>query len=304
MGMTSGVKKVVAGGSTTCAITDANALKCWGNNYHGQVGDGTTINRIFPVNVTGMSSDVIDVSTGGFHTCAIKSDHKVYCWGWNGLGELGDGTQDQHLTPVQVINLSGAEKIAVGQERSCALLDTGGVKCWGNYPLGNNDDTVQYSTTPLDVFGFTSGAGAIEGGGQNTCLLTTGNGAKCWGYYVGNGTGTYVNSPQQVYEMESGVNQISAGESQTTCAIVTGGALKCWGFNEQGQVGNGNQTDQHYPVAVQGLSSGVTQVSVGGVHTCAIVSGVLKCWGNNFVGSLGNNSYSNSNVPVNVVWTQ
>jgi len=305
-GMTSGVSKIVAGWDHTCAIMTTTALKCWGKNESGQLGDGTKMNRITPKDVTGMSTDVIDVAALDTSTCAVKSDHKLYCWGDNSTGQLGDGTQDEHLTPHQVPGLAGVEKITVGNGRACAVLNTGNAKCWGAQLLGNGNGFP--STTPVDVYGFTSGAQNIEAGLSHNCVLTTGGGAQCWGAknhgQLGYGpvAGEDPKIPMQVYEMESGVLQLTAGYYQT-CVMLTGGALKCWGGNSFGEVGNGNNNDQFYPVAVSGLSSGVTQVSGNSTFTCALHNGIPKCWGDNYLGELGNNSANNSNVPVNVVWS-
>lgn len=303
-GMTSGIAKIAVGSSTTCAITDGGALKCWGMNYYGTVGDGTKKDRFLPVGVVGMADSVIDVAGASSHTCALKNDHTVYCWGDNSAGELGDGTTDEHLTPVQVPNLNGVEKITVGDFRTCVVLNTGNAKCWGNGPLG--DESGSGSTTPVDVYGFTSGASNISAGAWDICLLTTGHGAMCWGLNlygeVGDGSTSYSPTPQQVYGMESGVNEIRMGGTHA-CAVLTGGALKCWGYNISGEVGNGDRTQQSYPVAVSGLSSGVTQVSTGNGFTCALASGVPKCWGGGEIGQLGNNNLADSKVPVNVVWS-
>lgn len=98
-----------------------------------------------------------------------------------------------------------------------------------------------------------------------------------------------------------GVASVSAGRSHT-CAITTGGAVKCWGMNTWGQLGTGTNDDSDKAISVHGLHSGVTQISAGERHTCAVTDGGgVKCWGRNNYGQLGNNSLTDSNVPVDVV---
>ena len=98
------IKQVSSGNSHTCAVLYSGEVKCWGYNYNGQLGDGTTTNRLTPVLVSGITN-AINVSSGGFHTCATLSTGEIKCWGDNDYGQLGDGTTTDRLTPVLVSGL-------------------------------------------------------------------------------------------------------------------------------------------------------------------------------------------------------
>jgi alpha-tubulin suppressor-like RCC1 family protein len=102
-GLASGVTAIAAGGLHTCAVATGGAVKCWGGNLTGQLGDGTTTQRDVPVDVSGLASGVARVSAGNAHTCALTTAGAVLCWGSNLYGQIGDGTTDDHLRPVLVV---------------------------------------------------------------------------------------------------------------------------------------------------------------------------------------------------------
>jgi alpha-tubulin suppressor-like RCC1 family protein len=203
-GLTSGVTAVDGGYQYTCAVV-AGGARCWGNNGSGQLGDGTTTQRLVPVPVTGLGSGVTDIDTGYEHSCALTAAGGVKCWGDNNVGQLGipTGIPSSHV-PVDVTGLtSGVAAIGMGYEHSCALTATGGVKCWGsnsNGQLGNG--TTIDSSTPVNVFGLSSGVVALAVGESHNCAITVARAAKCWGanFYgqIGNGNTTFSPTPANV----------------------------------------------------------------------------------------------------------
>ncbi|MGB2695843.1 MAG: flexitail domain-containing putative surface protein [Dehalococcoidia bacterium] len=259
-------------------------------------------------------SDVTHVAAGGAHTCAVKIDASLQCWGYNGHGQLGDGTLANHPTPEDVLGLgSGVTTVAAGGTHTCAITMAAGLKCWGeNYGRLGNGTTTMNSSIPVDVVGLGSGVAAIALGGYHTCALTTTGAAKCWGSneygQVGDGTsgiGNNVRStPMDVVGLDSDIAALTAGFLHT-CALTADGGVKCWGRNDSGQLGDGSMTDSNVPVDVLGLASGVVAISAGGYYTCALTTaGGVTCWGNNQYGQLGNGTMTSSALPVDVAGLQ
>jgi alpha-tubulin suppressor-like RCC1 family protein len=157
-GLGSGVVAVSAGIFQTCAITSAGGLKCWGNNQYGGLGDGSTTNSTVPVDVTGLSSGVVAVDIGQYHSCAITSTGSAKCWGINGSGGLGNGNQTSSTVPVDATGLSGGVvALSIGDFYTCARYSAGGIKCVGSGQfgqLGSDTSPDTFSLVPLTVPGF------------------------------------------------------------------------------------------------------------------------------------------------------
>jgi len=261
-GLGTGVIAISAGTFYTCALTSAGAVKCWGANNRGQLGDGTTTAKNVPTDVSGLGSGVVAVSAGGHHSCALTSAGAVKCWGYNNVGQLGDGTTTTRSVPVDVSGLgSGVVAVSAGgtyatgdQYHSCALTSAGAAKCWGfnsSGQVGDGSNTTR--SVPVDVSGLGAGVAAVSTGFQHSCALTS------------------------------------------------AGTAKCWGYNTYGQLGDGTSTGKNVPVDVSGLGSGVIAIHSGGNHTCSLMStNAVKCWGINTYGQLGVSGITSSNTPVDV----
>ena len=303
-GLTSGVTAISTGDADSCALTGAGAVKCWGWNHVGQLGDGTTANRTTPVAVSGLSSGVAAISAGWVHTCALTSAGGVKCWGNNEEGQLGDGTTTDRHTPVAVSGLSsGVAAIAAGFYHTCALTTAGQVKCWGSNTYGElGDGTTTDRHTPVAVAGLASGVTAISAGFADSCVLTSAGGVECWGSNqygkLGDGTRIDRRRPVAVFGLARGVEAIAAGGFHS-CALTSAGGVECWGYNFYGELGDGTRTERHRPVAVSGLARGVKAIEAGEAHTCALTSaGWVKCWG---LSILGDGTAIQSLTPVGVV---
>jgi alpha-tubulin suppressor-like RCC1 family protein len=259
-GLSSGVVDVAAGGLHTCAVLASGAVRCWGDNSTGDLGDGTVFSSLVPVDVKGLSGLASAVTLGFGHSCALTAAGAVQCWGLNKYGELGNGTTSElpGSTPVVVKGLSAdVISIAANSLHTCALTSVGAVKCWGHNVDGElGDGTFNDSAVPVDVQGLSSGVLAIGAGTGHTCAVTAGGGVKCWG---GNAFGQLGDSstskspfPVDVVGLSSGVVTVALGYDHTCAALATG-AVKCWGGNFYSQLGNGTTDESHVPVDVIGL---------------------------------------------------
>ena len=295
---------VSAGYLHTCAVTSKGAARCWGANEYGQLGNNSTTDSSTPVGVYGLGSKVKNITSGYLHSCALTTNGRVWCWGNNTYGQLGNNSTTNSARPVAVAGLGrGVRAIDAGWFDTCAITARGAVKCWGNNSygqLGNN--TTTSSLTPVQVHGLTRGAKAVSASYFHTCAITAKGAAKCWGNNswgeLGDNTANESAKPVGVYGLNKRVKQISAGYT-STCAVTTKGAAKCWGSNLYGQLGDNSTTTTGKPVNVYGLGSDIKSVKAGGYHACALTTaGGVRCWGLNDEGQLGDNSTISSLKPV------
>jgi alpha-tubulin suppressor-like RCC1 family protein len=301
-----GTLAIAVGSDHTCFLTAAGGVKCFGSNGYGQLGDGTTTAySATPVDVVGLASGVTSISAGYQYTCANVGGAAM-CWGDNSGGKLGNGNQTLQRSPAAVSGLgSGVGQVIAGWLHTCAIVTGGGLKCWGRAEDGQLGDGVAalVSLTPVDVAGLGSGVAAAALGSYHTCALTTGGALKCWGYngygQLGRSTGA-LNLPADVTGLGSGVLALpNALGWDHTCAVVAGGGAKCWGRNDTGQIGDNTTSTRYVPVDVTGLTSGVTALTLGYQHTCALDgSGVARCWGDNSHSQLGDGTGAQRRTPV------
>ncbi len=248
-GLASGVKSVAAGGYFTCALMETGGVKCWGENLSGSLGIGSTVQSRIPVDVTGLSSNVVMLSAGLRHVCALLNSGHVKCWGGNYAGAIGDGTSGtDRTTPVDVQGLSNVKSIAAGGYHTCALLENGGVKCWGDNRGAIGDGTTDTRLLPVDVIGMTGNVQAVTAGSGYTCALTDGGAVMCWGMnysgQIGNGTLENTVTATTTLSLEAGVTALSAGSGHA-CALLNSGAIRCWGSDGYGELGIGSQARRY-----------------------------------------------------------
>jgi alpha-tubulin suppressor-like RCC1 family protein len=300
-----GGAQALAGGELhTCALTADGAVKCWGSNEYGELGDGTTIRRPVPTLVVGLDSKIKAIAANGVrftrwspwswgrHTCALTTGGGVKCWGLNSAGQLGDGTINFHPTPVDVAGLtSGVLAISAGMDHTCALTSSGSVKCWGNNNDGELGTGTAFNSSPLpvDVAGLPSSVRAISAGWNYTCAILADFRAMCWGSNAYNRLGGSDPTVQLLPVTPSGlgtnIRAVAASYSHT-CALVqdngsgvTSGS--CWGINFNNQLGDGTAVSRFIPAQISGLSGSVQTIAAGQWCSCAATTtGSAWCWGN------------------------
>lgn len=285
--------------------------------YHYRIISTDAVgNTALSIDSTFTTIKIISVSAGGDHTCAVTASGGVKCWGSNGYGQLGNGTYFSYVNssiPVDVVGLStGVIAVSAGKNHTCALTTSGGVRCWGSNKYGQigTGTTISRFESPTDAVGLSTGIIAISAGGRHTCALIDTGVVKCWGILSSWGENTTSNHPEtiprDVWGLSTDITAISSGYAHT-CALTTSGGIKCWGYCSYGQLGDGILTQVHWcdpergPNDVVGLSTGVTAISTGGNHTCALTtSDGVKCWGRNSEGQIGDGTTSDRNAPVDV----
>ena len=261
---------------------------CGGSDSTGPDGGGPTNN-------------VLAISAGGSHSCALRTDGVAFCWGQNTSGQLGDGTTDNSSTPVRVDTDLTFRAISAGDTHTCALTAANDAYCWGDNVHGQVGGgaaaEINLPPTLVSATKFSS----ISAGMDHSCGIATNLTAWCWGQaLLGDGpTRTRRATPVQV--TGGNYNAISAA-ANFTCALTTTGAARCWGQGAGGTLGNGAEDEEDQPQAVSGDRS-YTAISAGIGHVCAIQATTSDawCWGANNVGQLGPDSVNaKSLAPVKV----
>ncbi|MBU1537291.1 lamin tail domain-containing protein [Myxococcota bacterium] len=240
----------------------------------------------------------MELTAGDAHTCGIRMDDTLWCWGDNTSGQLGDGTTTSHSSPVQV---PGAwSSVDAGGSHTCGINTDGTLLCWGDNANGQlGDGTTINKTTPTTIGPDWEW---ISAGAQHTCGINSGR-IHCWGNnshgQIGDGTTTSSAVPVFI-DVAVGWQLIVAGTTHT-CGLTSAWQAYCWGDNSHGQLGDGTTTNHTSPVLVTPVSGTYSEIKVGQYHTCSIVGGdELYCWGGNASGQLGDGTTTDNPVPTQI----
>jgi alpha-tubulin suppressor-like RCC1 family protein len=275
---------------TTCGHTAANGIRCWGMNSSGQLGDGTTLDRSSPVQVS-TSLSFAQVESGNGQTCGITPSGDLYCWG--NLSFVS-GSLDQSPAPRLMSNSLSFADVSIGESSACATALGGVAYCWGGNEFGAvGDGTRVNRTTPVAVVGGFSFEQVVVGGDFACGRLATGA-AYCWGRNeLGQlGDGETIDQPVPISVAGDLLFTTIAASSTYACGLTKSGAIFCWGNNFGVVQGTGSGGQSTVPVIVNSGQE-FTQLSAGLFHACALTAkGAAWCWGANDHGELGNGSTS------------
>jgi alpha-tubulin suppressor-like RCC1 family protein len=243
---------------------------------------------------------VTSVAAGDAHSCAVKSDGSVWCWGKNDVGQLGNGTMNDALVPSRVLEasglpLTGAVKVVVGSAFTCVRKTDGTVACWGANDagqLGTGSTAASNATPSLVALAMVTDVGV---GARHACAALQSGNLWCWGAndagQIGPGAGA-AGSNMPVPAVDKGNQQIKAiavaGGLSHNCSIAPDHTLWCWGSDVDGELGDGAMAATNTAVPVASLGAHVTAVALGAHVTCALADGnVVSCFGLNDHGQAG-----------------
>jgi alpha-tubulin suppressor-like RCC1 family protein len=302
-GMSSGVSSIAAGDIHSLALKNG-VLYAWGSNDDGEFGDGGAEDySTTPVAISGFGSGVTAIAGGAFHSLAVHNG-ALYASGYNGSGQLGDGTTDESFAPVAVSGMGCGVTTVKGGEFKSLAIKNGALYAWGwntNGQLG--DGTTTERDTPTAVSGLGSGVTAVAAGDYHTMAVQ--NGALyAWGRndlgQLGDGTTTDRYTPVAVGGIGSSVTSIAIGPYNSLA--VRNGEVYAWGDNFSGELGNGTVDDNVHstPALVSGLS-GITAVATEDTSNYALdTNGLLWAWGFNDRGQLGLGDTTDRLIPTEV----
>ncbi len=268
-------KQVSGGTYHTAAIKTDGTLWTWGYNANGELGINDTTSRSTPVTTFAGGTNWKQVSGGGYHTAAIKTDGTLWTWGYNLYGQLGTNDGTNRLTPVTTFaGGTNWKQVSSGVIHSAAIKTDGTLWTWGYNlygHLGINDTTDR--STPVTTFAGGTNWKQLSAGGYHTAAIKTDGTLWTWGRNaygeLGDNTGTNRSTPVTTFAGGTNWKQLSAGGAHTA-AIKTDGTLWTWGYNLYGHLGINDTTNRSTPVTTFSGGTNWKQVSAGGYHTAAI----------------------------------
>lgn len=322
------VVDVAPGKFHTCALISTGQVRCWGGNFHGElglghadpIGDDESPNSSPWLSLGQPARAVVAAGDrNAAHTCALLVDGNVRCWGSNQFGQLGLGHTNpvgQSYTPAvaNTVELgASAQALTVGASQygshTCALLEGGEVRCWGDNRYGQlglghtqviGDNETPASTPKLPLPKTVT---QIVAGKYHTCALLKNHDLMCWGFndkgQLGLGHTKNIGDDEPIARAAKlplrGTPVSVAAGRQHTCALLKDASVRCWGWNNKGQLGLGDTKDRGDDESIKALPAislgqDATSITAGDMHTCALLAdGNVRCWGSNQFGQLGLN---------------
>jgi alpha-tubulin suppressor-like RCC1 family protein len=251
--------KLTSSYNDMCALLSTGHVDCWGYNGYGELGNRGTTNSDVPVSAVGITNaEMLESDPYDNSFCAVLSTGKVDCWGYNGDGELGNGSTTNSDVPVAVTGISDAKAIAEDSDNGdgagsfCSLLSTKKLSCWGYGSDGDlGDGRTKSSDVPVAVNNITA-ATAVIGGDYGFCSMLSNNHLDCWGYGgygdLGNGTSANSDIPVAVKRITNASELISGYYS--FCSLLSTKQVSCWGYGSAGELGDGSMANSAVPLAL------------------------------------------------------
>lgn len=286
------VSDIASGNYHTVALKSDGTLMAWGSNADGQLGDGSFVDSNRPVSVSG-AQDIVELASEmrGTHSMAIDENGRIWAWGANGWGQLGNGgySTEGVNAPFPIGGITTAIEVSAGKYHSLAVMENGTVLAWGRDSEGQlGKGSIGYSLSPVEVSGLTGVVDVAAGSYFSVALTAVGN-VWTWGQnddgQLGDGTTTMKDTPQQVPNL-SNVIAIAAG-CYHTVALKDDGTVWSWGHNGAMQLQDGTQENRAVPVQIAGITDAVA-IAAGGYHTMVLrADGTVWAWGYHSNGQVG-----------------
>ena len=325
---------ISGGNSHSIMLCEDSIIWTVGLNSIGQLGDGTTVNQLTPIGISGLTN-IVSVQAGSSHCLALQADGTVWSWGNNASGQLGNNSTTPSSIPIQIPGLSGIVKIATKSGHNIAIENDSTAWIWGDNQLNQingtstdklfpvsvgfnfidivvgasytaelkQDSMVYITANGLTLLGLT-GISSIGAGYKHLFALKNDNTVWAWGdnQFGQLGDGTIIDQPITPIQITSLSNIISiTGGQRHSIALKSDGTVWTWGWNGMGQLGDNTLIDQLTPIQVPGLNN-VIEIAAGAHHCMARRSdSTIWVWGNNISGQLGNDTVTNTMIPVQMM---
>ena len=281
----------------TVSLKNDGTLWIWGNNIYGQLGDGTNVKKIIPVQIG--TAIWQKIAANNSNTAAIKSDGTLWTWGYNNFGNLGDGTYTDKKIPTQ-IGTATWQSVALGSTHTLAIKSDGTLWGWGNNAFGQLGMGANYGPIVPTQIGTETWQSVAANNYHTIAIKSDGTLWACGNNFNGQlGDGTLVNK-NVLTQIGTATDwkSISTGNGGHTLAIKTDGTLWTWGENQAGQLGNGARVDLLIPTQL-GTDTNWKSIAAGGTHTLALKTGdELWAWGNDVNGQMGNGNVIQSDLLI------
>ena len=287
-------KSVYNGAYHIVAIKNDGTLWAWGSNYFGELGNGTSISNYITPTQIGTANNWKLSACGYGSNLAIKTDGTLWAWGFNNVGQLGDGTTVNKSTPTQIGTESNWSLVSIYHSSGFAIKTDGTLWAWGsNYGGG----TTINRSTPTQI-GTANNWKTISESGHILALKTDGT---LWAWGMNNfgelGNGTTISNYTNPTQIGTANNWKSiSGGREHSLAIKTDGTLWAWGLNDYGQLGDGTTVNKSTPIQI-GTANNWKLVTAGNWFSTALkADGTLWACGLNDSGQLGDGTTINRNT--------